>query len=110
MRDLGQVQSVLLDLDGPRYQPHTCRSGTITGKITKIFIEKFAEDMEPGIAFTLLTADGNQVHVHVAPLWFMEKRESDLNGPLDNLIKPHRRWRGISSLFISPTLGMVLGN
>jgi hypothetical protein len=55
----------------------TCRAGTITGKITKIAIEKFAEDMEPGIAFTLLTADGNQVHVHVAPLWFMEKRESD---------------------------------
>ncbi|MDD2903217.1 MAG: hypothetical protein PHU44_12360 [Syntrophales bacterium] len=55
----------------------TCRSGTITGKITKISIEQFAEDMEPGIAFTILTGDGNQAHVHVGPLWFMEKRESD---------------------------------
>jgi len=54
-----------------------CRSGTITGKITKIFVEKFAEDMESGIAFNVLEADGNQVHVHVGPLWFMEKRESD---------------------------------
>lgn len=33
--------------------------------------------MEPGIAFTLIESDGNPVHVHVGPLWFMEKRESD---------------------------------
>ena len=55
----------------------TCRAGTITGKITKIAVEKFAEDMEPGIAFTILTKDGSHTHVHVGPLWFMEKRESD---------------------------------
>jgi hypothetical protein len=54
-----------------------CRSGTITGKITKISIEKFAEDMDPGIAFNVVGANGNPVHVHVGPLWFMEKRESD---------------------------------
>jgi hypothetical protein len=54
-----------------------CRSGTITGKITKISIEKFAEDMEPGIALNVIDGDGNQMHVHVGPLWFMEKRESD---------------------------------
>ncbi|MCK9376507.1 MAG: hypothetical protein M0P73_10190 [Syntrophobacterales bacterium] len=54
-----------------------CRSAAITGKITKIVVEKFAEDMEPGIAFNVIEADGNQVHVHVGPLRFMEKRESD---------------------------------
>jgi len=55
----------------------SCRPGTITGKITNISIEKFAEDMEPGIGFNVMEADGNPVHVHVGPLWFLEQRESD---------------------------------
>ncbi len=55
----------------------SCRSGTITGKITEISIEKFAEDAEPGVAFKVMDGDSNPVHVHVGPLWFMEKRESD---------------------------------
>jgi hypothetical protein len=54
-----------------------CGSETITGKIIKVFIEKIADDMEPGIAFDVIGSDGNRVHVHVGPLWFMEKRESD---------------------------------
>jgi hypothetical protein len=54
-----------------------CRSGVVTGQITRISIEEFAEDMEPGVAFNLVDADGSPVHVHVGPLWFMEKRESD---------------------------------
>jgi hypothetical protein len=54
-----------------------CRSGSITGKITRVSIEKFSEDMEPGIAFNLIDHDGNPMHVHVGPLRFMEKEESD---------------------------------
>jgi hypothetical protein len=55
----------------------SCHSETVMGKITKIAVEKFAEDMEPGIALNVIAGDGNPVHVHVGPLWFMEKRESD---------------------------------
>ena len=55
----------------------SCCSGAVTGKITKIIVEKFAEDLEPGIAFNVMTGNGNQMHVHMGPLWFMEKRESD---------------------------------
>ncbi len=70
---------------GFRLQPYKCSApaslpcppGITTGKITRIAVENFAEDPEPGIALDMISCDGEPVHVHVSPLQFMEKRESD---------------------------------
>lgn len=57
---------------------HTCLQGKISGRISNIRVESFAQDMEPGLALEVQTPDRGLVHVHLGPLWFLERQETDL--------------------------------
>jgi len=57
---------------------HACVSGKISGRITRLRVETFSLDMEPGLAVDVQTPDRGLVHVHLGPLWFLERQEADL--------------------------------
>jgi hypothetical protein len=57
---------------------HACVPEKISGRITRLRVETFSPDMEPGLALEVQTPDRGLVHVHLGPLWFLEKREADL--------------------------------
>jgi hypothetical protein len=55
-----------------------CRPGEISGQITKISLETFEWHMEPGLAMEVNTLNQGLVHVHLGPVWYLERQESDL--------------------------------
>jgi len=55
-----------------------CKPGEISGQITKISLETFDWHMEPGLAMEVNTLNQGLVHVHLGPVWFLERQESDL--------------------------------
>lgn len=57
---------------------HACVPGKISGRITRLRVETFSQDMEPGLAVEVQTSDKGLVHVHLGPLWFLERQEADL--------------------------------
>ena len=57
---------------------HACVPGKISGRITRLRVESLSPDIEPGLAVDVQTPDRGLVHVHLGPLWFLEKREADL--------------------------------
>lgn len=57
---------------------HTCVQGKINGRITLIKAESFSQGMEPGLGMDIQTSDRGMVHVHLGPLWFLERQEHDL--------------------------------
>jgi hypothetical protein len=57
---------------------HACVPGKISGRITRLRVESLSPDIEPGLAVEVQTPDRGLVHVHLGPLWFLEKREADL--------------------------------
>jgi len=57
---------------------HVCVAGKINGRITRLRVETFSSDMEPGLAVEVQTPDKGLVHVHLGPLWFLERQETDL--------------------------------
>jgi len=70
---------------GYRMQPyrvaqevHTCVTPKINGSITRLQAETFSLDMEPGLGMDVQTPDMGLVHVHLGPLWFLDRRETDL--------------------------------
>jgi hypothetical protein len=57
---------------------HACVPGKISGRITRLRVETFSQDMEPGLAVEVQTPDKGLIHVHLGPLWFLERQEADL--------------------------------
>ena len=57
---------------------HTCVQGKISGRITRLRAETFSQDMEPGLGMDVQTPDRGLVHVHLGPLWFLDRQETDL--------------------------------
>jgi hypothetical protein len=57
---------------------HSCFFGEVSGRITRLRVETFSPDIEPGLAVDVQAPDRGLVHVHLGPLWFLEKREADL--------------------------------
>ncbi len=57
---------------------HACVTGKISGNIARLRVETFSQDMEPGLAMDVQTPDKGLVHVHLGPLWFLERQEADL--------------------------------
>ncbi len=57
---------------------HSCVHGKISGCIARIRVETFSLDMEPGLAVEVQTPDRGLVHVHLGPLWFLDRQEADL--------------------------------
>ncbi|MEW6659236.1 MAG: hypothetical protein AB1424_11295 [Thermodesulfobacteriota bacterium] len=59
-------------------EAHACVPGKISGRITRLRVETFSQDMEPGMAVEVQTPDKGLIHVHLGPLWFLERQEADL--------------------------------
>lgn len=57
---------------------HTCAPGKISGRISRLQVETLAQDMDSLLAVEVQTPDRGLVHVHVGPLWFLERHEADL--------------------------------
>ena len=57
---------------------HTCAPGKISGRITRLRVETFSQDRDPLLAVEVQTPDRGLVHVHVGPIWFLERHEADL--------------------------------
>lgn len=57
---------------------HTCVQGKISGRITRLRAETFSPYMEPGLAMDVQTPDRGLIHVHLGPLWFLDRQETDL--------------------------------
>ncbi len=57
---------------------HTCVQGKISGRITRLQAETFSPDLEPGLGMDVQTLDRGLVHVHLGPLWFLDRQETDL--------------------------------
>ena len=64
-----------------------CLPGEISGKITRVLTETLEEGMYPGMAVLVATKDRGQVHVHVGPVWFLERQEFELKPGDEVLIK-----------------------
>jgi hypothetical protein len=57
---------------------HTCAPGKISGRISRLRVETFEQGMDPWLAIEVQTPDRGLVHVHLGPLWFLERHEADL--------------------------------
>ena len=57
---------------------HACMTGKISGRITYLRVETFSPDVEPRLAMDVQTIGLGLVHVHLGPLWFIERQETDL--------------------------------
>jgi hypothetical protein len=70
---------------GFRKQPYICnidqadcKPGELSGQVTKITLETFECFAEPGLALEVNTPAKGMVHVHLGPLWLLERQELDL--------------------------------
>jgi GH24 family phage-related lysozyme (muramidase) len=57
---------------------HTCAPGKISGRISRLRAETFSPDMEPGMGMDVQTPDRGLVHIHLGPLWFLDRQKADL--------------------------------
>lgn len=51
-----------------------CVPGKINGVITRLRVETFSLDLEPGLALDVQTPDQGLVHVHLGPLWVLDRQ------------------------------------
>ena len=55
-----------------------CVPGKINGVITRLRAETFSLDLEPGLALDVQTPDRGLVHVHLGPLWVLDRHMAGL--------------------------------
>jgi len=55
-----------------------CVPGTITGKVKQVLTESLGEGMHPGMAVLVESQEQGEVHVHLGPVWFLERQEFEL--------------------------------
>jgi hypothetical protein len=66
------------------YTPYACPVKAVckpfdeSGKVTRILTETLEEGMHPGMAILMDTKTRGQVHVHLAPVWYLERQEFEL--------------------------------
>lgn len=52
-----------------------CQPFGESGKVVQVLTETLEESMYPGMALVLGTKTRGQVHVHLAPVWYLERQE-----------------------------------
>jgi hypothetical protein len=66
------------------YAPYQCPVKAVckpfdeSGKVARVLTETLEEGMLPGMAVVLDTKTRGQVHVHLAPIWYLERQEFEL--------------------------------
>lgn len=56
----------------------TCVAFEESGKVVRTLTESLAPDMYPGMAVVVETKTRGKVHVHLGPVWFLERQEFEL--------------------------------
>jgi hypothetical protein len=64
---------------------HTCAPGKISGRISRLRVETFEQGMDPLLAVEVHTPERTLVHVHLGPVWYLERHEADLK-PGDEIV------------------------
>lgn len=52
-----------------------CKPFDESGKVAQVLTETLEEGMYPGMALVVDTNTRGQVHVHLAPIWYLERQE-----------------------------------
>jgi hypothetical protein len=58
---------------------HTCKPFEASGKVAQVLTETLAESMHPGMAVVVDTKTQGRVHVHLGPVWYLERQEFVIN-------------------------------
>jgi diadenosine tetraphosphate (Ap4A) HIT family hydrolase len=56
----------------------TCKSFEENGQVVQVFTESLEDTMQPGMAVLMNTKTRGQVHVHLGPVWYLERQEFEL--------------------------------
>jgi hypothetical protein len=56
----------------------TCKTFEESGKVAQVLTETLEQDMQPGMAVVLDTKTRGRVHVHLGPVWYLERQEFEL--------------------------------
>lgn len=56
----------------------TCVAFEESGKVVRTLTESLGPDMYPGMAVEVETRTRGKVHVHLGPVWFLERQEFEL--------------------------------
>jgi hypothetical protein len=53
----------------------TCKPFDASGKVVEVLTETLAGSMHPGMAVVVDTKAQGRVHVHLGPVWYLERQE-----------------------------------
>jgi len=57
---------------------HTCKPFEASGKVVQVLTESLEDGMHPGMAIVVDTKTQGRVHVHLGPVWYLERQEFDI--------------------------------
>lgn len=57
---------------------HTCKPFEVGGKVAQVLTETLADSMHPGLAVVVDTKTQGRVHVHLGPVWYLERQEFEI--------------------------------
>ena len=55
-----------------------CKSFDESGKVVQVLTESLEDGMHPGMAVVVDTKTQGRVHVHLGPVWYLERQEFEL--------------------------------
>lgn len=58
---------------------HTCKPFDSSGKVLQVLTESLEASMYPGMALLVDTKTQGRVHVHLGPVWYLERQEFTIN-------------------------------
>lgn len=86
---LGAANSALSQGRGQGFRPcpytpylcpvaHTCKAFDDSGKVVQVLTETLEDSMHPGMAVVVDTKTQGRVHVHLGPVWYLERQEFEV--------------------------------
>jgi len=57
----------------------TCKAFDESGRVVQVFSESLEDTMQPGMAILMDTKKRGQVHVHLGPVWYLERQAFELH-------------------------------
>lgn len=57
---------------------HTCKPFDDRGKVVQVLTETLEDSMHPGMAIVVDTKTRGRVHVHLGPVWYLERQEFEI--------------------------------
>lgn len=57
---------------------HTCKPFEASGKVVQVLTETLEDNMHPGMAVVVDTKARGRVHVHLGPVWYLERQEFEI--------------------------------